>query len=219
MRNTLLIPLVSLPLLAAAPAAADPGGPPGACDCAVPVVVVAAPPALPRWGVSLRVGGIGLHPENEPDNQTSYSGGGLELSYRLRPRWVLAAVVEGGAEERDDGERGDRALSLLTLNAQFHPWPYARWDFYASAGLGSAAIVDDATDTVQHGGAVAVGVGIERHIGHWGLGAELRAIGAGFDDPEPLEDHADAARMTTPDDEDGQGMSGGALSLAASYHF
>jgi len=224
MRNIILASLASLPIFAAAaPAAADPGGPPGVCDCAAPamatVVVVVPPPApLPRWSISLRAGGLGLHPEEDPDSETSFGGGGLAVGYRLAPRWVIAAVLEGAHEQLENGEPGDHHLSLFTVEAQFHPRPRARWDWYLSAGLGGAAIAvgeDENAEVVQSGGAFTFGGGIERKFGHWGIGAQLRAIGLALEDVEPT----DAARMTTTPEEEPIALSGGAFSISGSYHF
>jgi hypothetical protein len=221
MRNTLLASLAAVPLLSAAPALAD-EGPPSAAPVVVPTVVVVAPPArpaLPKWNVGLRLGGIGLHPEDNEDAHTDFSGGGLSIGYRLAPRWVLAATIEGGTEQLDNGEEGDRHLSLFTLEAQFHPRPYAKWDWYVAAGIGGGAVTvgegDDAVAETE-GGVFTLGGGIERHIGRWGIGAELRMIGMA------VEDEADdaTARMTVPDEDDEQEhLTGGAFSLFGAYHF
>jgi hypothetical protein len=223
MRNTLFASLATLPLFAAAPAFAQSvdGGPPSAAPVVAPAVVVVAPaarPALPRWTVGLHFGGVGLHPEDDADAHTDFGGGGLTIGYRLAQRWVLAATIEGGTEQLENGEEGDRHLSLFTIEAQFHPRPYAKWDWYVAAGVGGGAIStgegDDAVVETE-GGVFTLGAGIERHIGRWGIGAELRMIGMAVEEPDDS-----TARMTVPDeDEEQEHLSGGALSIFGAYHF
>ena len=239
MRHLVLASLAAAPLavaLAAAPAAADPAfdpgsGPPGACDCAVPVAAPTPPPApaLPRWAIGLRLESTTLTPKDGgSDAKTQWGGGGLELRYRIAPRWELAASADGGREQLADGSQGDRVLVVDTLSARFHPRPYARWDLYAIAGVGVAQI--QVTGAQPSAGDVRgegeLGVGLERRFGHLGVAAELRAMGIAA--PKATADAAPAMTTTgatsggTPPPAAGAAdgsLDGGVLTISAAYHF
>jgi hypothetical protein len=203
---------------------------PGACDCAVapgPVVVVAPAPQLPKWGIGLRVTSLTLAPESNPDAETEYGGGGLQLRYRLAPRWQLELAVDHVNEKLEDGTMGTRQLDSVTLAAQYHFRPYHRWDWYAMVGIGGTANGDpDISDEEREASSVghfALGVGLERRWTHLAIGAELRAVGLA-----PREDAQDAPQtepvrptgMTVPTQEIvSEGASGGQLSIAATYYF
>lgn len=202
---------------------------PGACDCAVapaPVVVVEAPPALPKWGVGLRVSSVTLAPERSPDAETEYGGGGLQVRYRLAPRWQLELAFEHVHEKLENGDMGTRQLQSATLAAQYHFRPYARWDWYALVGIGGTANGDpeisDEEREASSVGHVHLGVGLERRFRHLAIGAELRAVGMGprededVAQPEPVR----PTGMTVPTSEiDAEGTSGGQLTIAATYYF
>lgn len=211
--------------VAAAPAAAQ-EGPPGACACAVPAapVAVAAAPELPRWGLGLRMSSLALAPESTPDAESHYGGGGFQLRYRVRPRWVLELSSDRFREQLEDGGEGDRYLQSVTLAAQYHFNPYARWDWYALVGVGgtgdgSPDISEEQREASQTGH-VAVGFGVERRFRRFGISAELRALGLA-----PAEHEHDtpatptAPAMTVPAVQTHESASGGQFSLAATYWF
>lgn len=220
--------LVSLPLLAGASTAAAQSGAPGVCDCAAPAPVVVAPAPAPegwdgrRWSLGVFVGSLGVAPEERPDAEQEFGGGGLEASYRLDARWEFSLRLEGG--EQEDGAR---AYSATTLQAAYHLRPYSRWDAYLLAGFGGTEIgpEDADADARTAYGHAHLGVGIERRFRRWGLSAELRAVGLS----PAEEDTADV--MPPPTTRDPQPaapevepvvveeLSGGAFSLAATYYF
>lgn len=215
--------------LAAAHATAEAQYGPGACDCAVapaPVVMVEAPPSLPRWGIGLRMTSLTLAPENNPDAETEYSGGGLQVRYRLAPRWQLELALDHLTERLEDGEMGTRQLQSATLAAQYHFRPYNRWDWYALVGIGGTGngdpeISDEEREASQMGH-VQLGVGLERRWNHLAIGAEFRAVGMAPREEEdvPATDPVRPTGMTVPTQEiDGGGISGGQLSIAATYYF
>jgi hypothetical protein len=211
--------------LAASPAAAQ-EGPPGACACAVPAapVAVVAEPELARWGIGLRLSSLALAPEGAPDAESHYGGGGLQLRYRLRPRWQLELSVENLREQHEDGTEGERYLSSVTLAAQYHFNPYARWDWYVLAGIGGTGDGHpDATDEQREAsqmGHVAVGAGVERRFRRFGIAAELRAIGmAPPEDEDEPRAVPTAPAMTVPGAQAGERVSGGQFSIAATYYF
>lgn len=194
-------------------------GPPGTCDCAVTAAPVAAPAApsraLPRWGLGLHLQSLTIADPAAMDGEgTPYGGGGLQVRYRLSPRWQLE-LAAGHVTEQDVDEAVARHLDTVALSAQYHPRPFARWDLYLVAGLGATSDGDpDATDEAKEAsriGDVQLGVGVERRFGRIGVGAELRAVFQA--EPEP----DDAALMTTGDDERARGA--GKLALGATYYF
>jgi hypothetical protein len=233
----LIIASFAAPLVALAlPAAAQPAAyaPPGMCACPVPAAPMAAepmaaaqvaPPSLPDWAIGLRLTSIGVHPadSSRDDDQTSYGGGGLEVRYRLAPRWELGLTLESAREVLDSGEAGDHELRLSMLQARFHLDPYARWDIYFTAGLGTAAIVaadQDETPKDAIRGAASLGAGIERRFGHFGIAAELRALSIApsdhGDDAAPLMTKSVATPVVSADD---PGAVGGTFTIAGSYEF
>jgi hypothetical protein len=208
--------------LALAPAAHAQQGP-GSCDCAIPAVVAAPAAApLPRWGIGLHLASMGLAPEDSPDDQTQFGGGGLQLRYRLAPRWQLELSVAHLREQLEDGTEGERELDTGTIAALYHFRPHARWDWYVLAGVGATAdgnpdLSDEEREKTARAHGV-LGVGVERHFGRLGIGAELRAIGIA---PPEDDDQAEPAPagMTIPTADDGKGTSGGQLTVAATFYF
>jgi Outer membrane protein beta-barrel domain len=235
MRHVLasLAPLAVAPLvavsLAAAPAAADPlpSGPPGACDCSVPVPTAApAAPELPRWAIGLSLSSTSLNTKDGgADTQTQWGGGGLEARYRIAPRWELGVAFEGARERLADGSQGDRMLALDTVSARYHFNPYARWDLYAIAGVGAAQIrdVNDGSSTqAPVRGAGELGGGLERRFGHIGVAAELRLVAiaapkdAGGAMTSPV---TSGANPPPPGATADPAQAGATLTLGAAYHF
>lgn len=216
--------------LAATYASAEAQYGPGACDCAVAPapVVVEAPPSLPKWGIGLRMTSMTLAPENDPEAETEYGGGGLQLRYRLRPRWQLELSIDHVTERLEDGEMGTRQLQSATLAAQYHFRPYARWDWYALVGIGGTANGDpeisDEERRASEVGHFHLGAGIERRFRHFAIGAELRAVGMAPHDDEledaPQDDPVQPTGMTVPTEEiERTATNGGQLTIAATYYF
>ena len=206
-------------------------GPPGACACEVPPApaapVVVAEDPLPRWGVGLRASSMALAPESTPDAETQYGGGGFQVRYRVRPRWGVELAMDHFREQLENGEEGTRQLSSVTLSASYHFRPYARWDWYVLAGFGGTAdgdpdISDEQREASKMGHAV-LGVGVERRFRHLALGAELRAIG--MSPPDDFGEEGEVAPMrgtsapVATQEISMEELSGGQLSIAATYYF
>jgi hypothetical protein len=224
-----LLSATGLLALAAAPALAQ-EGPPGMCECAAPPPAPVAPPSEgwdgSRWGIGLRLSSTSFHHESTPEQPINFGGGGIEIGYRLGARWELALALGGGREKLEDGSEGTRELGQATISAIYHLRPFRAWDVYLAAGFGSTTITEqDATDEMREAAArghVALGVGVERRLRRWpiGLSAELHAIGVA-----PREDAEDAPTTGRPGampevvDLEDEGMSGGELTLAATYYF
>lgn len=216
-------------VLAAAPSiAAAQESPPGACACAAPVapVVVAVAAPLPTWGIGLHMTSLTLAAKESPDAKTQYGGGGLQLRYRVAPRWQLELSLDHVREQHDDGTEGDRHLQSVTFAALYHLRPHARWDWYLLAGVGATGdgnpdLSDEAREASQ-AGHVHVGAGVERRFRHVGIAAELRAVGIAppeADDGDKIQPVAGDAAMTVPSPAEAEGLSGGQLTIAATYYF
>lgn len=198
-------------------------GAPGACDCAVAAATNPAPPSaaphLPRWGVGAHLASLSLaEPGAMDDRGTPFAGAGLQLRYRLRPRWQLE-LTAAHAQEQDVDAAVARHVDAAALAILFHPRPYARWDLYLLAGVGvtsdGAPDLTDAEREASRVGDVQLGAGVERRFGRIGVAAELRLLAR-----EPAA-AAPTARMTDGTDAaaEPQARSGGALTLGATYYF
>ncbi len=205
-------------------------GPPGACDCdAPPPVVLVAPapaPALPRWGIGLRLGGLSLAPAERPEATTDYAVGGVQVRYRVRPRWQLELSMDHATEQLEDGTEGDRELQAVTFAALYHLSPYARWDWYLLAGLGAttdgAPDLDPELRRASEQGHVHVGVGVERRWDHLALSAELRLVGMAQAEDDGHGAVTASPAMTRPGEAPAardMGTSGAQFSLGAGYYF
>lgn len=204
--------LVALPRLAAAqPSTAEP-------------VVVAAPAPERNWGIGVHLGGLGVHPEENEEAQTEMGGGGVQLRYRLAPRWELELDASGYGENRreDDGDGLRRTTSMVVLGAMFHINPHSDWKWSVLAGLGGARDHLEATNKTGErrtaaefsNGLFRLGVGLEKRWDRIGLAAQLYGIGmkrddGGLDGPEFMDEDSPIARK----------QSGGLFQIAASYYF
>ncbi|MEZ4399392.1 MAG: hypothetical protein R3B06_05205 [Kofleriaceae bacterium] len=182
---------------------------PGACACEVP----AAPDPtqagrLPRWGVGLQLTSLSLASDGATA-ASAWQGGGLQLRYRVSPRWVL----ELSAAQVTDATGGD-ARSAAALLAQFHPRPAARWDLYVVAGAGATAAADpmltDDARAASQAGNVQLGGGVERRLGKVGLSAEVRLVTGA------PPDASTTARMPAPGP---RASHGGTATVGATYYF
>lgn len=212
---TRLVVLSALGLVAAAasPALAQA---PGDCDCAAPapvaVVVVEAPRKI---GVGLRMSAFGMHPEAAPEQHTDFAGGGLAVSYRIRPRWGLVLTADHFTESQPEGmtETTPRELQAISLSAMFHLRPHSRrWNPYVIAGLDAVSEISDRAPVQLAGG--HLGAGLERRFRRLGVSAELRMIGLSESEAEPAP-----AQSTTAPMEPAAGHAGAQLTLGASYYF
>lgn len=199
-------------------------GPPGTCDCAVtavaaaPVAVAPTAPPLPRWGLGLHVASVAVQ-ERTMDEPAEFGGGGLQLRYRVRPRWQLElalAHVTSPPEAAADGV--ERHLDTAMLSVLYHPRPHARWDWYLIAGLGARADgdpdLDDEAREASQAPTAQLGLGVERRL--WGalrkvgISAQATAVAVG----QPAE--MDAARAAEVDED--VKVDGG-FAIGATYYF
>ncbi len=133
----------------------------------------AEPPRPPdidtRWGVGLGLGGESLTPTAAAS--TSESVGYLELSGRWRP--VLNTEIQLAL---DLGGRDDAKLSALFIDVRYRFNPEDNWRWSLGGGLGVESVyAPDASDMAKKGrGALRFAAGLERRLGHFAIGVELR---------------------------------------------
>jgi hypothetical protein len=183
-----------------------------------------APPELTRKiGVGLHVTSLAIANEANPDQPTELAGGGLQIRYRINPRWELQLALDSLRQHDEEGMPIGPELGSATLGAMLHLSPLNRWDVYLLAAFGG---VVERTETTRTSAAqeversqVQLGIGLERRWRSLGISAELRAVGIA-----PVED----APMTTTTPRPGSVPTavieaepdrGGLFSLAATYFF
>lgn len=222
MRLPLLLATLAAPLLVSVAPAAAQSGPPGMCDCGVPVPAVvpvapaqeAEPWQQQRWGLGLRVGSLGLA---EGDYEETYGTAGLAARYRMSRRWELELALEGGQQQLEDGSAGDRELSAGTLSVLLHLTPQSRWDWYLLAGLGSSERhLSGDPNPGDERGHLALGGGLEYRFDHLVLGVDVRVLAQEADTSEAIA----ASRVSSPGAKTEQlDAGGGQVTLTGGWYF
>jgi hypothetical protein len=235
---------ISATARAQAPGDAEAGGPSTA-----PVVMVPPPPpqfvacgastAAPvnvmanRFAVGLSVGSLSVAPKNAPSGQdpTQFGIGELSLRFRLTPHLELEGALGGGRETLKNGQQGDLEAHTGLLALRYRFMPAHRWNWWVMGGIGTIEIAQhDATDQEVSDQARPVGtfgVGIERRFHHFALQAELRALGIGQLDKAQATPVSGTTTMSTTANpppptsstSSADQLSGGALTIGASYYF
>jgi len=207
-------------------------GAPGDCDdCyaapAAPVVLVRAPELSHRFGVGLHVASLAIADRNDPNaDPTQLGGGGLQLRYRLTPRWELELGMSALREQTPDGMPTGPELQVGTLGALFHMRPGRRWDWYLVGAIGGIheGTRNDGTDH-QARALAELGIGLERRWSHLSVGVELRGVGIApqqQDQAQPGVTLGAAAKTSSPTpapSTDSRGDAGAQFSVAATYYF
>ena len=167
-----------------------------------------------RWGVGLR--GIAQKISGEgdaPGHEVQLAGGGIQGRWRFIPHFGLELAVEGSGGAKGPFERGGGAIGL---SGMLHLTVDGPWDLYLLLGIGSRSdtvkfddIDGESTEQEFKQTFVAAGVGLEYLWPHFGLGAELRALGYARED----EDKA------TPYDAVPAEAAGAQLTVTATYYF
>jgi hypothetical protein len=209
-----LVTAVALPRVAAAqPSATEP-------------VVVAAPAPERNWGIGLHLGGMGVHPEGDDREEahTGLGGGGVQLRYRLAPRWELDLDVSGYAEDRrdDDGDGLRRTMGMVVLGAMFHINPRSDWKWSVLAGIGGAhdtLEVETKAGERQRvaefsNGLFRLGVGLEKRWERFGLAAQIYGLAMERDD-----DELDGPAYMDQDTPIARKQSGALFQIAGNYYF
>jgi len=182
----------------------------------VVVVPVAAPAPVgrdvmaDRWAVGLGVGSVGLAAPGAT-MPTSYGVGELSLRFRATLHLELEASFAGG-----DSQDHSTSVATAAFGVRYRFHPREDWNVWFMGALGGVTIAttDDMTTVMRP--MVELGAGIERRFGHFALQAELRGIGAGA----PTQTQTTTARAaTTTTDPSNDTLSGGELTIGASFYF
>jgi len=219
----------------AQPVMVAPATPPpyGACGAAAAPIHVMAN----RWAVGFSIGSMTVQPKDSTSSadQTQFGVGELALRFRLTPHLEIEGAVGGGRQQLPDGSQGDLQTKTALLSLRYRFMPGHHWNWWLMGGLGDVQIAQhDASDqefqnTQRPVG--ALGIGIERRFHNFALQAELRGMGIG-----PIKQQAEpTAASTTPPVDPTTGMpvppsrnpptttadqmSGGQLTIGASYYF
>lgn len=206
--------LAALPRVAAAqPSAAEPAA-------------VAAPAPERNWGIGLHLGGMGVHPEHDDSEEahTALGGGGVQVRYRLAPRWELELDLSGYEENRreNDGDGLRRTMGVVMLGAMFHINPHSDWKWSVLAGVGGAHDTLEAENKAGErrrvaefsNGVFRLGIGLEKRWERFGLAAQIYGIGMERDDDEL--DGPDYMDQDTPI---ARKQSGGLFQIVGNYYF
>jgi opacity protein-like surface antigen len=187
-----------------------------------------------RFSIGLSVGQATLANDAAPDAKADFSIGELTLRYRLRPEWEAELVLGGGNEKLKDGSQGDRQLTSATIGLRYRFRPADQLNWYLLAGLGGSAVASSNATSDQRDAAtrghVQVGGGIEYRWTHFALQAEVRLTAMG--QPKSASDNtvmpvtggidtppSNVVPPPTPTTSSQDTMSGGQLTLGASYYF
>lgn len=196
-----------------------------------PVVIVTAPVRnvmADRWAVGLSIGGFSVSPDNAPDQQTKFNVGELALRFRATPHLELELAVGGGNEKLSDGTQGDTQVSMGALALRYRFAIESDWNWWIMGGLGQAVIDSkNVTDSMQLDAdtrpLAELGVGLEHRWDHFALQAELKAVGMGQRkggaNTKAIPVDASGAPIGTTGTAPQDTLSGGALTIGASYYF
>jgi hypothetical protein len=232
-----LAPITLVTLATGSARAQAPGAsyaqPPGEAPVApiAPVAPVAAvDPMAHRFAIGVGLGGFAVAPEDAPEgSETEFKIAELALRFRATRRLELFVAFTGGRQVLEDDQEGPLATDMVTLGARVRFRPEQAWNWFVLAGFGSTLIADRDTPEELRGdlrrGHAMLGVGVERRWRHFAVQAELRGIGiAPHDDeamatPPPRPTTMPIPENEPPIDSGADKLSGGQLTIGASYYF
>lgn len=230
---------IAIPLLVAAtahaqapgemtPTAYGPGAGPGTVAPCV-TATDSIPVMANRWAVGLSVGSLSVAPKDAPDNKTEFSIGELSLRFRATYHLEVELALGGGQEKLADGTQGDREVNTGLLGLRYRFAAAQHWNWWLGAGLGSISVTPvGATDQQRQDAQRPLGsvaIGIEHRWSQFAVNAELRGFGVGHNDqsdaPKAMPVPAGSNVMNPPPSPSPtpQDLSGGVLSIGASYYF
>ena len=191
---------------------------------APPVVIQVARPATvmdDRWAVGLSLGSMSLTPDGSHDH-TGFGIGELAVRFRATPHLELEASAGGGREQLDNGDQGDLEVNTAAVALRYRFNPEGAWNWFVMGGLGGASVTfHDATsqarDDATHALAM-LGVGVERRFRHFALQAELRGVSIASGHTDDKMASAAPAAVTPPSPASTK-LTGGSLTIGASYYF
>jgi hypothetical protein len=163
-----------------------------------------------NWGIGIRTTRASLSSDSDVNSSELFRGGGAQLRWRTGTYWSFELAVESMSASFTNF---DRKNVPVTVSTAFHILGRSAWDLYVLTGFGrnsdSATFAtaqgqmatDSASETSFH-----LGVGLERALGPFGVGLELRALG--------LHRSGAGDSTTIPVD-----ASGHQMSLTCTYYF
>lgn len=204
-------------------------------------VIVAAPPAhesvmANRWAIGLAIGHLGITPKNATDNsqQTDFGIGELSLRYRATLHLELELAVGGGQQQMKDGTQGDLEAKTGAIALRYRFCPEGEWNWWLMGGFGGLQVAQHGSTDQQFQDSERplgeLGIGVERRFHRFALHAELRAIDVGppknqtmpvtgtIAPPAPSQTTQPPAPQQ-PSMTDSDHLSGGQLTIGASYYF
>lgn len=162
-----------------------------------------------RWAVGASIGSLGLEPERDGADNTSF--GIIELAGRFRiRRWV-----EVGLSLYGGGTKGTLGTGGLYIDGRYRFVAERRWNVFAllSLGVASVAAEDASKDAKQGRGSLRLGAGVERRFRAFAIDLQLRLIGIGENkklDIVPMTRNEEMAELK---------LSGGSLTLGGTFYF
>jgi hypothetical protein len=189
---------------------------PGAVPVVPPSAGAAQAPAIQHWGFGIHGSSAELTSSVDDNNKIKLGGGGLHVRYRLNHRFSVEVSLDRIQGEWEPGVQRDSRP--VTLTGLVHLSSNPKWNWYLLAGFGGSREV--ITMDGANGGSfeyeyrqahIHLGAGVEHRWNHFGVGAELRLIGAARD-----QEYSPGAPASGPVPEE---SSGGMFSLLGTYYF
>ena len=162
-----------------------------------------------RWSVSAGIGSLGLKPDRDGADNTSF--GIIDLGGRFRIR----RSIEVGLSLYGGGTKGDIGTGGLYLDGRYRFMAERPWNVFALLSLGVASVnAKDASKDEKRGrGSIRVGVGVERRFRAWAIDAQLRLLGIAHNKD------VDFVPMTLAEDLEKSKLSGGSLTIGGTFYF
>lgn len=172
-----------------------------------------------RLGVGLHASSTSLSdPNDDGADPVELGGGGLQVRYRLAPKWELELSLGGASAETAEA---DREMGVASLGVLYHFNPASKWVWSVLGGIGAAGETvtiksngEPATERELENGMLYLGGGLERRFGRFSIAAELRLVGISRD-----EEAADGPEFAGKDSPVPREMSGGQLRLMGTFYF
>jgi hypothetical protein len=162
-----------------------------------------------RWSIHAGIGSLGLRPDRDGTDNTSFGIIDLDGRFRIR-RWIdVGLSLYGG------GTKGDIGTGGLYIDGRYRFLAERPWNVFALLSLGVASVSDkQATEDEKRGrGSVRIGVGVERRFRVWALDLQLRIQGIA------KNKDVDTVPMTLADDLAKSKLTGGSLTLGGTFYF
>jgi hypothetical protein len=218
-RNTIVL-LVAVSAVATATPTLAQSAAPGACaDCTTTAMV--GPPAAPllsRWSLGVRLSTAGIENPADSDRPVELAGAGLQLRYRVAPRWELELGLDG-FRTRPQGDGDGHPLQVATGSVLFHLSPVPRWDWYFLGGVGVLHQKDQDPQARQSHGLAQAGIGLGRRLGAFTVAAEFRAMVIAKDVAAGLDQGVGTSAAVIHPGREPKPVGGGQLLLSAAYNF